>query len=209
MKNTLISIAIAATLIITACQKNDMMNNTFRIDTNKYENILSVDYSNALLNHNMLITTNVLGDTDNAHHLGTSDTSTMDTLYYKMMFNRYDSLFSQHFYEFCKDIMENSGMMSTSDGMMGNNGHMMGGNGSKMNECPMGDTVDMSEMMGYMDSLHLSTGTMMDPDYMNTDSLLYNQMAKCNMMSLQADSVVSIYGNMQILRKNHKKFHRN
>ena len=209
MKNTLISIAIAATLIIAGCQKNDIMNNTFGIDTKKYENELGIDYSNALLNHNILSTASVLESTHNAHHIGSSDASTVDTSYYKMMFIRHDSLFSQHFYEFCKDMMQNSGMMSTSNGMMGNNGHMMGGNGGKMNECPMGDTVDMNEMMRYMDSLHLSTGTMMNPDYMKTDSLLYNQMTMCNMMSPQTDSVVSIYGNMQMLRKNHKKFHRN
>jgi len=33
MKNTMVSIAIAAIIVIVACQKNDMMNNTFGIDT--------------------------------------------------------------------------------------------------------------------------------------------------------------------------------
>ncbi len=209
MKNTLILITITATFIFAACQKNDIMNNTFGVDTKTYENKLSIDYSNALLNHNILSTTSVLAGTRNAHHLGTSYASTIDTSYYKMMFNRCDSLFSQHFYEFCVDMMQNSGMMSTSNGMMGNNSHMMGGNEGKMNECSMRGTVDMNKMMRSMDSLHFSTETMMNPDYMKTDSLLYNQMTMCNMISPQAGTIVNIYGNMQILRKNHKKFHWN
>jgi len=159
MKNTLISIAIAIIIMIVACQKNEMMNNTFGVDTKDYENKLSIDYSNALLNHNALSTT--------------SAASTIDNSYYKMMFNRNDSLFSQHFYEFCVDMMQNSGMMR------------------------------------YMDSLHLSTGALMNPDYMKTDSLMYNQMTNCNMMSPETDSIVNVYGNMQMLRKNHKTFHGN
>lgn len=196
MKNTMISIAIASIIIIVACQKNDIMNNNLGIDTKNYENKLSSDYSNALLYHNSYIT-------------GTGDASTMDNSYYKMMFNRNDSLFSQHFYEFCLDMMHNRGMMSTSNGMMGNHNGMMGGNGGTMNRYHMGDTVAMNNMISYMDSLHLSTGTMMNPDYMKTDSLMYNQMTNCNMMSTETDSIVYIYGNMQILRKNHKTFHRN
>jgi len=190
MKNTLISIAIAATFIIVACQKNDMLKNNIGIDIKSYANILSIDYSNALLNHNALSTTSAASTIDNSNH--------------KMMFNRNDSLFSQHFYEFCIDMMQNSGMMSTSHGMMGNNSGKMGGNGGMMNRDHMGDTVDMNKMMRYMDSLHISTGTMMDPDYMITDSLMYNQMTICNIMSQQTDSIISIYGNMQMLRKNHK-----
>ena len=192
MKNTMVSIAIAAIIVIVACQKNDMMNNTFGIDTKNYENKLGIDYSNALLNHNALSTTIAASTIDNSN--------------YKMMFNRNDSLFSQHFYEFCKDMMQNSGMMNTSNGMMGNNRGMMGGNGSKMHGNPMGDAVDMNKMMRYMDSLHLSTGTLMNPDYMKTDSLMYNQMTNCNMMYPETDSIVNIYGNMQILRKKHKKY---
>jgi len=195
MKNTLILIAIAATIIIVACQKNDIINNSFGIDTKNYENKLDIDYSNALLNHNALSTTSAASTTDNS--------------YYKMMFNRNDSLFSQHFYEFCMDMMQNSWMMSPSNGMMGHNRGMMGGKGGMMNCDHMGDTVDMNKMMKYMDSLHLSTGTMMNPDYMKTDSVMYSQMTNCNMMSPEADSIVNIYGNMQSLRKNHKTFHGN
>lgn len=97
------------------------------------------------------------------------------------MFNRNDSLFSQHFCEFCIDMMQNNGMMSTSNGMMATNSGMMGGNGGMMNRDHMGDTVDMNKMMRYMDRLHISTGTEMNPDYMKTDSLMYNQMSNCNM----------------------------
>jgi hypothetical protein len=195
MKNTMVSIAIAATIVTSACQKNDMLNNTSGVNTKNYENKLSIDYSNALLNHNALSTT--------------SAASTIDNSYYIMMFNRNDSLFSQHFYEFCMDMMQNSGVMSTSNGMMGNNRGMMGGNGSKMHGGPMGGIGDMNKMMRYMDSLHLSTGALMNPDYMKTDSLMYNQMNNCNMMSPETDSIVNVYGNMQMLRKNHKTFHGN
>ena len=204
MKSTLITITLAATLIFVACQKNDMMKDSLGVDTQKYYNQLNIDYSNALYNHNALITSSVSSGDHSSHHGGINGNSNIDSLYLKMMFNRNDSLFSEHFYDFCKDMMQNSGMMSTTNGMMGNNGGMMGGSGGMMNGTTMGSMADMTKMMSYMDSLHLSAQTMLNSDFMKADSLMHNQMTTCKMMTTQTDSISSTFGKMQLLRKNHK-----
>lgn len=209
MKNTLVLILLGATMIFVACKKNGMMGNTFGVDTKKYENELSTDYTNALFYHNALGATSPSGK-NSVYQLGTINQSVIDTPYYKIMFNRNDSLFSQHFYEFCIDMIQNSGMMGTSDnGMMGNNHGMIGGNGGMMNGGSMGGQVDMNKMISYMDSLHISSEILMDTDYMETDRLIYSQMTVCKMMITQTDNIVTIFSNMQKLRKNHKVFHNN
>lgn len=86
---------------------------------------------------------------------------------------------------------------------------MMGGNGGMMNGTIMGSMEDMTNMMNFMDSLHHSAQTMPHADYMNTDSLIHNQMSRCNMMTSETDSIEIIYGNMHTVRKNHKKMHGN
>jgi hypothetical protein len=185
-KNTLVLIITATTLIIVACNKDDMMRNDLGVDVKKYETAINVDYINALQNHNAL---------------------TSNPAYYKMMFNTDDSLFSEHFYGFCIDMMKNSGMMSTTGGMMGNHSSMMGGDGGMMNGRTMGSQADMNKMMDYMDSIHVSTETIMNPDYMNTDSMMYNQMSMCKMMTSQADGIKTIFSDMQTLRKSHRTIH--
>lgn len=198
---------IFAAMIFISCQKDNMMDKSLGIDIKKYENQLSIDYSNALLNHNSLNVTGVTPGEHVAHHSGTATASTYDTIYFKKMFNWNDSLFSAHFYEFCLDMMQNSGMVGSSNNMMGNISSMMGGTGDMMNGGTMGGTIDMNEMMSYMDNLNNSDKTMMNPDYMKTDSLMFNQMNLCKMMISQTDTIKSIYGNMQALRKNHKTLH--
>lgn len=198
---------LAGVIWFTACQKNGMMDDELGIDVSKYEKLLSSDYSNALNKHNALNTASVSAGDHSAHHGGNTGSSTIDTLYLKMMFGRYDSLFSKHFFEFCMDMMQNSGMMSTSGGMMGNNSGMMGGSGGMMNGTTMGSMEDMNKMMNYMDSLHTSTQTMLNPDYMRVDSLMYDQMIQCNMMIAQMDSIEKVFNNMQILRFNHRVMH--
>ncbi|MCK9207562.1 MAG: hypothetical protein M0P66_10665 [Salinivirgaceae bacterium] len=189
MKNKILILFAVILTLVGACQKNDMMNNPFDVDVENYENTLGVDYSNALFYHNSLNSTSA------------------DTLYAKRMFNSNDSLFSEHFYEFCVDMMQNSGMMSSSDGMMGNNSGMMGGNGAMMNGSIMGSIEDMNEMMYFMDSLHHSTQSIMNPNYMYADSLMHNQMKMCNMMTFQTDSIEILFGNMQTIRRDHKAMH--
>lgn len=208
MKRTLILVSLATTLLFVACKKDGMMNDTLGVDTKKYQKSLSIDYSNALVNHNALNSSTVSTTDHNAHHGGSvTTTATVDTSYFKMMFTKNDSLFSEDFYKFCIDMMQNSGMMGTSSGMMGSNGGMMGGTGGMMNGNTMGSMADMNKMMSYMDSIHTSTETMMNPDYMKTDSLMHNQMTQCKMMTTQSDSIEIIFGNMQMLRGNHKTMH--
>jgi predicted small secreted protein len=212
MKNTVISIVIVSAIILAACQKSNMMN-SLGVDTKKYEKELSQDYSNAEQFHNVLVTknisTNVSASDHVARHSGNVTAILFDSDYYKMMFNRNDSLFSEHFFEFCKDMMQNSGMMSSTNGMMGNNGGMMGSNGGMMNGNTMGSKADKTKMMNYMDSLHLSTQTMMNLNFIKTDSLMHNQMTMCKMMTTQTDSIEYTLNKMQLLRKNHKILHNN
>jgi len=198
MKNIIISMAIAVTLIVTACQKNDKVNSTFGVDTQSYETKLNSDYTNAVQYQNSL------------------NTAGADTVYFNMMFNSCDSLFSEHFYAFCVDMMQNSGMMSSTDGMMGSNSGMMGGNNGMMgdnsgmmNGTTMGSMTDMNTMMNFMDSVHHSAQTMPHADYMNADSLMHDQMTMCKMMTTETDSIEITYGNMHTVRTNHKKMHGN
>ncbi len=208
MKRTLILVSLATTLLFVACKKDGMMNDTLGVDTKKYQKSLSIDYSNALVNHNALNSSTVSTTDHNAHHGGSSTTTTtIDTSYFKMMFNKNDSLFSEDFYKFCIDMMQNSGMMGTSNGMMGSNGGMMGGSGGMMNGTTMGSMTDMNAMMSYMDSLHSSTQTMMNPDYMRADSLMHNQMTQCKMMITQTDSIENTFKMMQSLRLTHRMVH--
>lgn len=187
-KNTMVLIISATILMIVACTKNGMMDGELDVDIKKYEATLNLDYTNALKNHNAL---------------------SSDPAYYKMMFNTNDSLFSEHFYDFCMDMMNNSGMMSTTGGMMGNNSNMMGESSGMMNGSAMGSQADMIQMMNYMDSIQVLSETILDYDYMKTDSLIYNQMSMCKMMTSQTEGITRILGNMQILRKNHKKLQGN
>ena len=206
MKSKIILIAITAIAILAACNKNDMMNNSLNVDTHRYENLLSMDYSNASYFHNILGTANPTAGGHETHHAGNA--TTIDTSYNMMMFNSNDSLFSEHFYKFCMDMMQNSGMMGTTNGMMGNNSGMMGGTVGMMNGVTMGSMADMTKMMSYMDSIHSSTLTMMNPDYMRADSLMHNQMTQCKMMVAQTDNIADIFGNMQMLRVNHQTMHK-
>ena len=185
-KNTLGLTITATALMFVACNKDGMLNNDLSVDINKYETTLNSDYNNAVLNHNAV---------------------TSNPAYYKMMFNTNDSLFSEHFYDFCIDMMKNSGMMSTTGGMMGNNSSMMSGSNGMMNGNTMGSQADMIKMMDYIDSIHVSNATMMDHDYMKTDSLMYNQMSTCKMMTSQTEGITTIFGKMQTLRKTHQSLH--
>ncbi len=194
MKKSIFTMVIAVALMFAACQKDNMMNNKFNVDTQKYETQLNQDYTQANQFHMALITTK---------NSGTNTSTTTDTLYNKMMYNKNDSLFSEHFFSFCIDMMQNSGMMSDTGGMMGNNSNMMG-SGGMMNGGTMGNTQDMDKMMNFMDSLYTTSQNMMNHDYLNTDSLLHNQMNMCNMMTTETEGVENIYNKMQTLRKDHQ-----
>ena len=207
MKSKMSLLAIITIAVFTACNKSDMMDDSLDVDIQKYGKQLTADYSNASYYHNILSASGSPAGGHESHHTGDGNTTTIDTIYNMMMFNTNDSLFSEHFYEFCMDMMQNSGMMGTSNGMMGNNSGMMGGSGGMMNGTNMGSMADMNEMMSYMDSLHNSTQTMMNPDYMRTDSLMHNQMTQCKMMVTQTDSIENTFKMMQSLRLTHRMVH--
>lgn len=192
MKTALFSLVILICAGLVSCQKDDMLNSNFDVDINKYNAQLKSDYNTALINHNLL----------------TSANNGNNASVYINLFNKNDSLFSGHFYEFCIDMMQNSGMMSGTNGIMGTNYGMMSGNGgmmggNMMNGVGMGSVVDMNKMMSYMDSLHNYNRTAINPDYYETDSLMFYQMNLCKMMIAHTDSVTTIFNKMQLLRKNH------
>jgi hypothetical protein len=208
MKNSKILAVAVAIVLFAACQKDNMMDNTLGVDVKGYETQLKQDYTYALEYHNALGTTKSLTDDHSAHHSSSGNSVLTDSAYNSMMFNSNDSLFSEHFYKFCKDMMQNSGMMTGTGGMMGSNSNMMG-SGGMMNGSTMGGEMDMNKMMGYMDSLHVSMQNMMDPNYQMHDSLLYSQMSMCKMMTSGTEGIEQNYTNMQLLRKSHQNLHRN
>jgi hypothetical protein len=192
----------AMILNMAACSRDGMMDNKSGVDIKKYESSLNNDYSNSLQYHNLLTTVSVSPTDHASHHLGSSDATFSDPVYFKNMFTTNDSMFSEHFFEFCQEMMRDSGMIGVSGGMMGSNTGMMWGT-------MMGSKEDMDKMMEYMDSVHLSNVTMMNPDYAHTDSLFFQQMSMCKMMNSQTDEISNIYTNMQVLRHNHRKMHNN
>lgn len=79
-------------------------------------------------------------------------------------------------------------------------GNSMVGNG-------MGNMCDKSKMIQLMDSMHLSLINITNSDYMRNDSILYEHIVMCKMMSTQTDSIESVYTQMKILRRNHRSFY--
>ncbi|MFN8254186.1 MAG: hypothetical protein U0W24_00760 [Bacteroidales bacterium] len=208
MKSKLFLMLIVISIAFAACQKDNMMDNALGVDVKSYETQLKQDYTYALEYHNALGTSKSLTDDHAAHHSSNGNGGLTDSAYNRMMFHANDSLFAEHFYKFCKDMMQNSGMMTGTGGMMGSNSNMMG-SGGMMNGSTMGGEMDMNKMMGYMDSLHVSMQNMMNPNFQMHDSLLYSQMSMCKMMTSGTDGIEQNYTNMQQLRKNHQNLHRN
>ncbi|MDP2088788.1 MAG: hypothetical protein Q8J84_05250 [Flavobacteriaceae bacterium] len=190
MKNlTNFSIVAIIVVLFAACQVNDSMNDTLGVDVQKYENLLTQDFTNA--NQYNLVSKTQQSIQEN------NRTSVVDPSYNHLMFRKHDSLFSVHFYNFSIEMMENKGIINGSSGMMGNTGGMM--NSGYM----MGSSDDMKYMIKYMDSLHFSTQTMLDPNYIKHDSLMFSQMKIRKMMNSQTIGIQNVYEKMQQLRKNH------
>jgi hypothetical protein len=183
MKNIVFCL-IAVIVAVTSCNKDKIA----EVSIAKYEYLLKTDFTNARLNHDAL-----------SGSSGTSLSGYYDPSYLKSMFNKNDSLFSEHFYEFCIDMMDNSTMM-------GENGRM-GGHGTMMNGSMMSNIMNMGKMMNYIDSLHFSTHAMMHKDHMKTDSLIYSTMSQCMMLTPGTESISTIFKEMQDLRKHHNASH--
>jgi len=188
MKKSIILVFVAIFGILASCTKKDMSDN-FNVDIQKYENLLNWDYNQANFYH-LAIKSN------GQKTLFLKSDSTSDSIFKISMYCQNDSLFSQHFYLFCLDMMQNSGMMNTSGGMMGSGGSMNGGS--------MGNMQDMNTMMAYMDSLHSNTFHSLNPNYLMNDSLIYNQLIMCKMMTNQTSAIENVFNNMQVLRKKHQ-----
>lgn len=209
MRNLIICLALVSVKLFSACQKDGMMSNTLGVDVKGYEILLKQAYTKAYEYHAAFgLSNNATNDEHAAHHGGTTNTVPVDSDYNKMMFNMNDSLFSEHFYKFCIDMIQNFGMMGNQIQMMGNNSNMMG-TGDMMNGSTMGSQMDMGKMMEYMDSLHSNTKNKLEPNYKRHDSLLFNQMKMCNMMINETIGIEQNFQDMQQLRKEHEMLHRN
>lgn len=184
-----ISVLAISILLFAACQENDSMDDTLGVDVQKYENILTQDFTNAN-QYNLASKTQQSFQENNR-------TSVVNPSYNHLMFRKHDSLFSVHFYNFSMEMMENKGMMKGSSGMMGNTGGMMSGG------YMMGSSDDMKYMIKYMDSVHFSNKIMLVPNYIKHDSLMFSQMKSRKMMTSQTIGIQSVYKKMQELRKNH------
>lgn len=192
-------IALSSLTILAACQKVDMAPG---IDIQKYESQLITDYSNASVSHKAL--SGVSADSHVSHHSGPSTGTQPNEL---MMFNKNDSLFSEHFYEFCIEMMKNQNQMST-NGMMGSTG-MMESTGMMGNHEMMSGTKDLDEMLQLMENHHTDKSEMMNNDYYKVDSLMYANMAECKMMKNGTEGISAIFNQMQELRFEHRTLHNN
>lgn len=224
MKKIIVIPFLSSILLFVSCNKNELVeDSTQKVNIASYVAELTQDYNQASLFHSALIsttttdtsttttgTTTTTGNdgTDHAsHHVkGISRVnSANDINYNKMMFNKNDSLFSEHYFQYCKYMLqnENSNMVVDSTGLMVNQTTTMG-LGNSMVGSGMGNMGDKSKMIQLMDSMHLSLKNTINPDYMRNDSILHEHIAMCKMMSTQTDSIESVYNKMKILRRNHR-----
>lgn len=211
MKKIITISVFASLLVFTACQKNEILDSSQKVDVASYEAQLSQDYTQASLYHSALISTTTSTDTsvttgtttttgsdgtDHASHhiIRLNKASSIDISYNEMMFAKNDSLFSEHYFKYCIDMLKNDIMVVDSTGLMGKYTTSMS----------TGNMMDKNKMLAYMDSMHLSIKNSTNRDYMKNDSIMHDHMVICKTMSIQTDSVENIYTNMFILRKNHK-----
>lgn len=226
MKKIIVIPFLSSILLFVSCNKNELVeDSTQKVNIASYVAELTQDYNQASLFHSALIsttttdtsttttgTTTTTGNdgTDHAsHHVkGISRVnSANDINYNKMMFNKNDSLFSEHYFQYCKYMLqnENSNMVVDSTGLMVNQTTAMGFGNSMVGD-GMGNMGDKNKMIQLMDSMHLSLKNTTNPDYMRNDSILHEHIVMCKMMSIQTDSIESVYAKMKILRRNHKSF---
>jgi hypothetical protein len=222
MKKIIVISFFSAALVLVSCEKNELAaDSAQQTEVLSYEAQLTQDYTQASLYHSALMpstsTTTTTGTTtttstgsdgtDHAsHHVkGLSKVNSAVIDYNKLMFIKNDSLFSEHYFQYCKYMLqnENSNMVVDSTGMMVNQTTTMGF-GNSMVGSGMGNMGDKSKMIQLMDSMHLSLKNTINPDYMRNDSILHEHMVMCKMMSTQTDSIESVYNKMTILRRNHK-----
>lgn len=222
MKMKITTTVFVLMLVLTACQKNDIFDSAQKAEISSYEAQLTQDYTQASLYHSALMpststttttgtTTTTTGSdgTDHASHhvIGLSKVSSVDIDFNKLMFIKNDSLFSEHYFQYCKYMLqnENSNMVDDSTGLMVNQTTAMGF-GNSMVGSGMGNMGDKSKMIQLMDSMHLSLKSTTNPDYMRNDSILHEHIVMCKMMSTQTDSIENVYAKMKILRRNHSSF---
>ncbi len=221
MKKIIVISIFSAALVVVSCDKNELAaDSAQKAEVSSYEAQLTQDYTQASLYHSALMpstttttttgtTTTTTGSdgTDHASHhvIGLSKVSSADVNYNKLMFIKNDSSFSEHYFQYCKYMLqnENSNMVVDSTGLMVNQTTAMGF-GNSMVGSGMGNMGDKSKMIQLMDSMHLSLKNTTNPDYMRNDSILHEHIVMCKMMSTQTDSIESVYAKMKILRRSHR-----
>lgn len=214
MKMKITISVFAFMLVFAACQNNEILDTAQKVDVVSYETQLSQDYAQANLFHSALMATTISNDTTTtqgtttttggdgtghaSHHIiRLNKISSLDISYNKLMFTKNDSLFSEHYFEYCIDMLKNDIMVVDSTGLMGKYT-------TSMSTGNMGNTMDKGKMLAYMDSMHLSIKNSTNRDYMRNDSIMHDHMVMCKTMSIQTDSIESVYNKMKILRRNHK-----
>jgi hypothetical protein len=223
MKKIIVISIFSAALVVVSCDKNELAaDSAQKAEVSSYEAQLTQDYTQASLYHSALMpstttttttgtTTTTTGSdgTDHASHhvIGLNKVSSANINFNELMFNKNDSLFSEHYFQYCKYMLqnENSNMVVDSTGLMVNQTTAMGF-GNSMVGSGMGNMGDKSKMIQLMDSMHLSLKNTTNPDYMRNDSILHEHIVMCKMMSTQTDSIENVYAKMKILRRNHRSF---
>ena len=222
MKKTIIISVLSSVLLFVSCNKNELVqDSTQKVDIASYVADLNQDYNQASLFHSALMSTTATdtstttgtttttgndGTGHSSHHIvGLKKVNSVAISFNKLMFAKYDSLFSVHYFKYCIDMLKNDIMMVDSMGMMVNKTSMTAG--TIMNGGNMGSMMDKNKMLSYMDSLHLSFKNTTNPNYLKIDSTMHDHMLMSKTMTNQTDSIDGIYSKMLFLRRNHKLNH--
>jgi hypothetical protein len=176
LQNIVIALSLSLLMAVAGCKKESTTTTT--TDPSVHSTAMLKSYQDATTYDIRLF----------KYHQNAGTGSHDSCFYYGHQYNLCDSLFSNHFYEYCHTVYSNNGMM--------NGGEHMGGSGEWNHE---------SGQCG-LDSLHYGNWHE-NGNFMDHDSLMYHQMEKYGMMGHFSSQATQCYSNMQALRDDHFKQH--
>lgn len=186
MNNKLLIFLLSVITLISGCRKDNTISSS--PDSSAQSDTLVGNFKSASNSDLLLV---------NYHHKAGSGNHD-SCFYYWHKFSQMDSLYSLHFYSYCRTIYANNGgrKYGNSDWNW-NFGMMNSGNNGMMNnrnwQCGL-DTLQFQNWNG-------------SGDYWKHDSLMYHKMEGYGMMGYISDQVNQCYSGMQVLRNDHYHHH--
>lgn len=176
LRKSLFIVALSMLIAMVGCKKESTTTTT--TDPSAQVTAMENNYKAATVNDALLV----------SFHQRTGSGSHDSCYNYWHHFNRYDSLFSYIFYEYCRTIYMNHGGKNYGNGEW----HWNEGNegwGHENWQCGL-DTLQFQNWTGFGDCL-------------SHDSLMYNKMQGYNMIGFFSIQASQCYKDMQSLRYNH------